>query len=223
MDKTEAQTKAQAEALQFLFTEEDFHLDAWPSGDMEEKGSWRSRFEEDRYRALYQMGFEEKMENLTASGGFLHLLSDSFLKRLTSLPELELAREKVELKLSAEDVEALMKAVPFAIGAEYINAKWIKAVFRKLLKIFSGEIAAYNGTVEMYLTEKNQHLHVPERIFFHLVEHKDYDFPFAFLATYATKTSNGKVRHVPLKYALTEYGNEREKLLKLLACLNLAA
>ena len=221
------QTKSGTEMLQFIFTEKDFCLDAQsrqeegsPEGGQE---SWRSRFEADKYHALYQMGFEEKRENLTAAEGFLHLLSDTFLKRLTSLPELELAREKVELKAPAEDVEALLKAVPFAIGAEYINAKWINAVFRRLLEIFRGEISIYSGTVEMYLTEKNQHLHVPERIFFHLVEYKDNDFPFAFLATYATKTANGKVRHVPLKYALTEYGHEREKLLKLLACLNRAA
>lgn len=168
--------------------------------------SWRSRFEADKYHALYQMGFEEKREHLTATEGFLRLLSDTFLKRLTSLPELELAREKVELKVPAEDVETLLKAVPFAIGAEYINAKWIDAVFRRLLEIYRREITLYSGTVEMYLTEKNQHLHVPERIFFHLVEYKDFDFPFAFLATYATKAANGKVRHVPLKYALTEYG-----------------
>ncbi|HBA46744.1 MAG TPA: ATP-dependent helicase [Lachnospiraceae bacterium] len=215
--------ESQGDTLQFLFTEKDFHLDAQSSQDAAEKSSWRSRFEEDKYYALYQMGFEEKTENLTASAGFLRLVSDLFLKRLTSLPELELAREKVALKPLPEDVDSLLKAVPFAIGAEYIDTKWINAVFRKLLDIFAREISVYNGTVEMYLTEKNQHLHVPERIFFHLVEHKDYDFPFAFLATYATKGKDGKVRHVPLKYALTEYGDEREKLLKLLACLNRAA
>ena len=57
----------------------------------------------------------------------------------------------------------------------------------------------------MYLTEKSQHLHVPERIFFHLVESREKDYPFAFLATYATRGADGKVQHVPLKYALTEY------------------
>ena len=88
---------------------------------------------------------------------------------------------------------------------------------------FAEEIAGYEGTVEMYLTEKNQKLHVPERVFFHLVENKDEEFPFAFLATYATKGEEGRVKHVPLKYALTEYKNEREKLLSLLACLNRAA
>lgn len=56
-----------------------------------------------------------------------------------------------------------------------------------------------------------------------MVESKEDRFPFAFLATYATTGEDGKVKHVPLKYALTEYGNEREKLLELLSCLNRAA
>ena len=103
-------------------------------------------------------------------------------------------------------------------------ADWIKNVFERLTDIFRKEIAEYSGTVEMYLTEKNQDLHVPERIFFHLVENKDdSEFPFAFLATYATRGEDGRVRHVPLQYALTEYKGQREKLLELLSCLNKAA
>ena len=47
--------------------------------------------------------------------------------------------------------------------------------------------------------------------------------PFAFLATYATRDEEGKVKHMPLKYALTEYKGRREKLLELLSCLNRAA
>lgn len=215
MDKTER--------LQFIFAEKDFYIDMRDSELSEVQEGWGSRFESDRYQALYQMGFEERVADLTATGRFLYLVSDSFLKLLTSLPELELAREKVRPEPSAENIEALLKSVPFAIGAEYVTAAWIRAVFQRLTEVFAKEIAAYNGTVEMYLTEKNQHLHVPERIFFHLVENKADEFPFAFLATYATKDEEGKVKHVPLKYALTEYKGEREKLLTLLACLNRAA
>nr|WP_300909165.1 DEAD/DEAH box helicase [uncultured Acetatifactor sp.] len=219
MDKT----STSGEGLQFIFTEKDFYPDA-PSPQEESGGNvWRIRFEADRYYALYQMGFEERSENPTATGSFLYLVSDTFLRCLTRLPELELAREKVSVKPMAEDVEALLRALPFAIGAEHVDGKWIAAVFRRLLKIFREEISAYQGTVEMYLTEKSQHLHVPERIFFHLVENKGEEYPFAFLATYATRGADGKVRHVPLKYALTEYKDERDKLLKLLSCLNRAA
>ena len=207
------------QGLQFIFTEKDFYLDRQAG----EGQGWSQRFEEDRYRALYQLGFAETSEHMTASGRFLSLVAESFLEALTNLPELEVAREKIQVGLPLEQKEALLFAVPFAIGAEYITERWLKAVFGRLAKIFSEEISKYPGTVEMYLTEKNQRLHVPERIFFHLVEHKDVDFPFAFLATYATKGEDGKVKHVPLKYALTEYKNERGKLMSLLSCLNKAA
>ena len=76
------------------------------------------------------------------------------------------------------------------------------------------------GTVQMYLTEKGQQLRVPERIFFHLVESRDEDYPFAFLATYATSADNGQVRHMPLSYALTEFKSDRDRLVTLLSCLN---
>lgn len=217
------QTTRQAEALQFIFTEKDFQLDVPADGLEVEHGRWGRQFEEDKYRALYQMGFEEKAVGLTVTGNFLYLVSNSFLKQLTDMPELEIARGSIEMTPSGEVIEELLKAVPFAIGAEYITAGWVRKVFARLLEIYISEIDNYSGTVEMYLTEKSQHLHVPERIFFHLVEHKDEEFPFAFMATYATKGKDGKVRHVPLKYALTEYQGQREKLLALLSCLNRAA
>lgn len=219
MNKTEERTIG----LQFIFTENDFCLDVQHPKEAEEQKEWRSRFENDRYYALYRMGLGERIQNLSATGNYLYMVSMSFLKQLTSLPELELARGSVELKPSDEETDGLLKMVPFAIGAEYVTAEWIAAVFDRLLQIFAREINDYSGTVELYLTEKSQHLHVPERVFFHLVERREDEFPFAFLATYATKDEDGKVKHVPLKYALTEYKNEREKLMKLLACLNRVA
>ncbi len=175
------------------------------------------------YPSLYRFGLEGKPEDATPSESFLYQVAAAFFGGLTDLPELEIARGKAKVILTDEAAEELLWAVPFAIGAEHITKKWLRDVFRKLQAIFSQEIADYDGTVEMYLTEKNQELRVPERVFFHLVENKDPDFPFAFLATYATKGEHGKIRHVPLKYALTEYQNDRSKLLALLSCLNRAA
>ena len=209
--------------LQFLFTEDGFCPDGRPEQLSPADQKLLGQFEQDRYGALYHMGLAEKSPYLSPSAVFLYQVSDAFFKTLTSLPELEISRGETRAEPSEEAADRLIRAVPFVIGAEYITEKWIRGIFRKLNEIFSREIGDYDGTVEMYLTEKNQHLHVPERIFFHLVENKDDDFPFAFLATYATRGEDGKVRHVPLKYALTEYKNEREKLLALLACLNRAA
>lgn len=222
-NQTIPQSKRNTVPLQFLFTADSFYPDSRSVQLSPADQKRLEHFEQDRYGALYQMGLEEKASDFSPSSAFLYQVSDAFFKTLTGLPELEISREETKAVLSEETAEQLAQAVPFVIGAEYITEKWLAAVFQKLNDIFSREIRDYDGTVEMYLTEKNQHLHVPERIFFHLVENKEEDFPFAFLATYATRGTDGKVRHVPLKYALTEYKNEREKLLTLLACLNRAA
>jgi len=209
--------------IKFLFTPGGFTPDISSmnsEAELKEAGKWE---EDGGYPALYQFGLEGKPEDADSTESFLYQVAAAFFQQLTDLPELEIARGKAKVVLTDEAAEELLWAVPFAIGAEYITKKWLRNVFQKLQAIFSKEIAAYDGTVEMYLTEKNQALRVPERVFFHLVENKGGDLPFAFLATYATKGENGKIRHVPLKYALTEYQNDRGKLLTLLSCLNRAA
>ena len=204
--------------LSFLFTPDGFRPDV---SEGEENAVW---MEDGGFPVLYESGLKAAPETMSPSARFLNQMAVSFFRQLTDLPELELAREQVQVPVPEELCEELLQSVPFAIGAEYVTADWIKNVFERLTDIFRKEIAEYSGTVEMYLTEKNQDLHVPERIFFHLVENKDdSEFPFAFLATYATRGEDGKVRHVPLQYALTEYKGQRERLLELLSCLNKAA
>ena len=67
-------------------------------------------------------------------------------------------------------------------------------------------------------------VHLVGRVFFHLVENKDDNYPFAFLATYSTRLNRqGKSKHLPLKHALKEYETDRDKLLELLATVHLAA
>ncbi len=206
--------------LQFIFTADGFYCDTQDQlSDADQ--ALQLKFEADRWTALYRLGLTERPERAGPSAAFLYLLSDAFFKSLTSLPDLELLRENAQAPLT--ETGQLLRAVPFVMGAEYIDKKWLKHAFQRLNAVFAQEIAAYDGTVSLYLTEQSQRLRVPERIFFHLVENKDGELPFAFLATYATKDADGLVRHVPLQYALTEYKNEREKLLALLSCLNRAA
>ncbi|MCL2660679.1 MAG: DEAD/DEAH box helicase, partial [Acidobacteriaceae bacterium] len=62
------------------------------------------------------------------------------------------------------------------------------------------------------------------RVFFHLVENKSDEYPFAFLATYSTQTDRQKkAAHVPLKNALLEYQDRQDLLLKLLSAVSRAA
>ncbi|MBR5376400.1 MAG: DEAD/DEAH box helicase [Lachnospiraceae bacterium] len=170
------------------------------------------------------MGFNEKPAILDAAGSFLYRLSDAWQKYILRQPQLELAREKLEFAPEDELVESLVRSAPFVSGSEWIDRDWIVRIFDTLHEIYCGEIKRYKGSVALYLADKSQHLRVPERVFFHLVEKTDDDeYPFAFLATYSTKLKGGKIAHKPLHYAMTEFKGDRDRLLILLSCLNRAA
>ena len=204
--------------VRFYLTAEDFYPDALTSTDPE----LLQRFEKHRFLELYEMGFHDCPADPSAR--FLWQVCRVFLRDLTAIPELELARDKVKVEPTGDDIDNLTSLVPFIVGSEYVNETWIRHLFQKLKQVFARQVRKYEGTVNLYLTEKNQNMRLPERIFFHLVENReDKDYPFAFLATYATKESNGKIRHVPLSYALTEYQGDRKKLIALLSCLDKAA
>lgn len=209
--------------LHFRFTQTGFVMDDREEEYAEDIIPWKEQFETDKWKTVYTIGFEERPQWLDAAGLFLYQVADGFQQMLTHQPDLEVAREHVEVPLDENVMERLLNSVPFTLGAEYVNEKWLKGAFSHLQSVYAGEIAAYDGTVALYLADKSQHLKVPERIFFHLVESREEDYPFAFLATYATKDAQGKVRHMPLAYALTEYQTDREKLLQLLSCLNRAS
>lgn len=178
---------------------------------------------QERYEKLYHMGFAQRPAEMSASELFLYEVAQAFLRCLTGLAELELTREHTKVTADEDVVEKLLSSVPYAIGAEYIDREWIANIFSHLEQVFQKEIHEYAGSVALYLTEQNQKLHVPERIFLHLVENKDGEEPFVFMATYASMDQEHVVRHMPLKYALTEYRSDRSKLLELLSCLNRAA
>lgn len=206
-------TKPKEAEMNYIFTKDGFYPE-YTGQQMDEK---------EPLELLYDMGRVEHPAKLSVSGYFLYQIAEAFFKELTALPELELARQKIKVRPTEETVESLLEATPYAIGTEFVDAEWIGKLFAGLEKIFQSEISRYHGTVAMYLAERNQNLHVPERIFLHLVENKDEKFPFAFMATYASQGKDGSVQHMPLQYALTEYKNDREKLLSLLSCLNRAA
>lgn len=210
------------EKLQFLLTKDGFCVDDMLYAEKETQ-ALAGDFAKAPYEALYELAFQERPECFDAAGVFLFEVAESFAEALVNTSGLELSREKTELVPGEETIELLLDSVPFVLGAEFVTRTWVKRQYRKLLAVFAKQIKSYSGKVSLYFAEKNQKLHVPERVFFHLVENHEGEFPFAFLATYATKGDGGRVRHVPLQYALTEYRDERSKLLELLSCLNKAA
>jgi hypothetical protein len=85
-------------------------------------------------------------------------------------------------------------------GSEYLDSEWISNVWKRLHEVFNDQIQHYHGSVAEYFASLNPYVHTMGRIFFHLVESRKDDYPFAFMATYSTMISNeGKSKHLPLK------------------------
>ena len=187
--------------------------------------TYNGAFKAEPIVALYNLGFGVRpVASVDDAGLFLWQIADSFLTELSRTEGLELSRQNTVVPLTKDLAENLLSSLPFAPGSENVNAEWLQILWAKLNGCFSYEIKNYSGTVALYLAEKDERLKVAERIFFHLVENKnDEKYPFSFLATYSTKDEKGSIKHAPLKYALTEYKNDRDKILELLSCLNRAA
>ena len=209
--------------LCFILTKNGFRVDdavvSLPAEFLEQK----RQFQASPYESLYELAFQEHPRHFDAGGLFLCRVAEQFVSDLSVVPGIEFSRQKTDVEPSRETIERLVHSVPFVLGSEFVTEVWIKKQYRKLRDVFRHQISNYSGTVSLYFAEKSQKLQVPERIFFHLVESKETEYPFAFLATYATKGDNGRIKHVPLQYALTEYREQRSMLLELLSCLNRAA
>ncbi|WP_129596234.1 DEAD/DEAH box helicase [Anaerophilus nitritogenes] len=193
---------------------------------------WYERFEQDKYKALWDLGFIEKKGWMSPTIHFLNFLSSQFILKISRQSDIEFTREQADLTLLEEEVEDIKQRIPFAIGMEFINDEWIFLIWEKIAEIYIEEISNYSGTVEDFLIERNANINIVGRVFFHLVENKNMDYPFAFLATYSTQNYNikkdnadvsHKAKHMPLKNALLEYKDDKEKLLQLMSTISKAA
>lgn len=185
---------------------------------------WYRRLTESPWKGLYHMGFLADTGWMEPSVAYLYDIAARLIRRLSSRPELELVRGEVELPLETEDQEALLDALPFVSGGESVDAAWLDAAWNRLLDCFRDEIREYDGTAAAYFAEYNAGISVAGRVFFHLVESHQEDYPFAFMATYSTKpVKSKKAVHTPLKNALLEFEKDSEKLLALLSAVARAA
>ncbi|MBQ7453496.1 MAG: DEAD/DEAH box helicase family protein, partial [Selenomonadaceae bacterium] len=211
--------------LEFIFAPKNFFVDDANISTIDPAESKRlENFLVDKFQSLYDLSFDDVYQNESASLRFLHFLSSNFVEFLAALPEIEIARENISVALDELTKSQLLNAVPFALGSEHIDGEWLDEIFSKWREIFCREISRHQGTVASYLLSKRKNLRVAERVFFHLVEQNDNaDYPFAFLATYATKDRVGKIRHMPLAHAMQEFRRDKQKLFTLLNCLNRAA
>jgi non-specific serine/threonine protein kinase len=182
------------------------------------------KFRDDSYKMLLFLGFSSSTSSLSESVRFLSYVAAAFIKMLSRNLDIEFLREKVMVELDEQEIERILRSAPYMNGAEYLSQHWIERVWQQLNASFAMEIMAYKGTVADFFSSYNPTIHLVGRVFFHLVENKEDNYPFAFLATYSTGiTTDGKSKHLPLNNALVEYKDDRKKLLELLATVNQAS
>jgi len=181
-------------------------------------------FIENLDEALLSLGFSEKSVFMSESFSYLRLITARFVKKLSMTSEIEVLREKVIVKVEEEEINGLLQLSPYLSGVENLDFSWIQIFWVKLNKIFSKIILNYKGSVADFFAGFNPNINLVGRVFFHLVESKKEDYPFAFLATYAAEVSlDGVTKHLPFKNALIEYEGNSKKLLELLSTVNKAA
>jgi SNF2 domain-containing protein/SNF2 helicase protein/helicase-like protein len=173
---------------------------------------------------LLFLSFADPRLPLEPSLAFWRDLACRFAEKLLHLPDLETLREHTTATLEADEVESWLAVAPLCPGAEYLNALYVRRLWATLQDTFRRLMHTYDGTVEAFMHAYSPTRQLAGRIFFHLVENPQGPAPFAFLVTYATRLGgDGTSRHLPLKYALQEYSNDRDKLLELLSTVYRAA
>lgn len=171
---------------------------------------------------LIVLGSSDPSISLAPSLDFFRTLGAKFLEKLRKVPNIETIREKTKVECPRKELQALVRQAPPMVGSEYLNLDLLIDLWRAINQTFAEAINAHRGTVGEYLGLLSPHIHLTGRVYFHLVESKDPDYPFQFLATYTLDaTSSGK--HRPLEWALEEHKDEPKKMLELLTTVHRAA
>ena len=187
---------------------------------------WRLVFSEHEAAGLVALAAARVPPHVASSVLFWRDLAADFLRALCHLPETEdFTHNAIEPPAASLLAEWVLNAPPMQ-GAEYLTAEVLRNVWQRLSD-WTVDQASECGGLGTFLETYARHWSRVGRVTLHLAENKgDAEYPFAFMATYATGLSRGgRVRRLPLGRALREYAGARKKpeLLRLLAPLHAAA
>jgi superfamily II DNA or RNA helicase len=151
-----------------------------------------------------------------------------YVTALCALPDIAGERAKPAVAFPTEDeLEAIAAAAPPMMGAEYLTAGMLAALWSETDRAFDAELAKSKLPIQDFLKSRHPAWNLVGRVHFNLAENRrDEECPFAFLATYTTRLSaQGKPQHLPLGKALQEYSGakNRARLLSLLTPVQRAA
>ncbi|MBW4047503.1 MAG: DEAD/DEAH box helicase [Proteobacteria bacterium] len=175
-------------------------------------------------RGLLHLGAAEATTALPLLWAFWRDFAARYVTGLTATPE------GGTIAVAAPDavsLETLCLDAPPMKGAEYLSADTLLAFWSEIESALKEELTASGLSIQDFLKSKCPAWNLVGRVHFNLAENrKDPAYPFAFLATYASRLSTtGAVQHLPLSRALEEFSSARMRaqLLSLLLPVQSAA
>lgn len=158
---------------------------------------------------------------LPASLAFARTFAQRYFTQLCHLPEVEsVADAPLVAPPDDEQLRELVLNAPPMKGLEYLDVSALKQAWLDLDSQVREAVSAYGRGLRAWLHHTNPEWQLVGRVTFRLAENKrDEEYPFAFLATYASGISErGESNHVPLAKALQEYAGaaNRKRLVSLL-------
>ena len=186
-------------------------------------GAWwkktREAFGESQAAGLFALAATKPDVPLSINLAYWRNFASRFLTQLCRTPESVGQVPAVE-GLTSADVSHLLLDAPPMQGGEYLTADVLAGLWSDLNGWVIQQVQAA-GTLAEWLKQHAPMWQQVGRVCFHLAENKnDANFPFAFLATYAPRLSQGgRVQYQPLGKALQEYAGEKnhKALVQLLA------
>jgi superfamily II DNA or RNA helicase len=185
-------------------------------------------FADSSSRGILHLSTTELQASLPADFSFARDLGRAYLTQLCHTREIAGQAEFPPVSPPTEgDLAAMVLSAPPMRGLEYLNADVLKEWWADLDILVRKEVQTSGHGVQEYLRERNPLWRAVGRVSFHLAENKrDPDYPFAFLASYASRLSaQGRAQHLPLGRALQEYAGSKNRaaLLSLLQPIHRAA
>ncbi len=181
-------------------------------------------FGNDWREGLFVLGVRKRVLHEWPTLAFWQDYSRRYLTALCHLPG-DSETIAVEPPTPAELDSRVLTAPPMT-GGEYLSAATLDRIWGALDR-WAVETIDAQGGLAAFLADRAPEWHQVGRVCFHLAENRnDPDFPFAFLATYATGFgAGGQLRHLPLREALQQYAGTKNKaaLIRLLTPVHEAA
>ena len=163
---------------------------------------------------LLQLGAAETDTMLPPVLNYWREFGGRYVTSLCTRPELDVREAHRPVPApDLVDLETLAAAAPPMVGAEYLTAPVLHALWHALDGAFQTELSESRTSLQDFLKRKSPVWNLVGRVHFNLAENrKDEDAPFAFLATYTTRLSaHGRAQHLPIGHALTEYAGAANK------------